>query len=199
MPFWVHPLISQLRGEAIRSDFTVEPRRIVVTVGDVEAVFEMVSIPPFRRPTAHTDKQYDTRHPPTNVQTSPQADLILQLAHLSLLRLHRHRKAQLIAQASKLAPNLVVGPPILAPILQGLRYHQMVQSVRGTLAMFAKVLEDSGANAEVETQWSAAGTEDGGIWTGGESKGDLLEHLEGRMQLKVEEMYVCEILLAKQS
>jgi hypothetical protein len=66
----------------------------------------------------------------------------------------------------------------------------MVQSVRGTLAMFAKVLEDSGVNAEVELQWSAAGKGDGGIWTGGESKGDLLDHLEGQLQLKMKEMYV---------
>jgi hypothetical protein len=107
---------------------------------------------------------------------------MLDIARLSLLRLHRCRKHQLITQASRLSLTISPGSLILPPILQGLAFYYSIQKAKNTCDLFAQILTDCGVQAEVRTIWAevSAGAAE---WLQGEGADNPLNRLEGDIKL----------------
>ncbi|RXK42680.1 hypothetical protein M231_00235 [Tremella mesenterica] len=136
-------VFNEIRLEALRDpQCTVESNGIQVKAGDAELIFEL----------------YDTRHSRPKTVTSPQADLLLHGARLSLLQLYRHRKRQLIAPT--------IPPPrptsILQPLIDMITFQQSCTTVLSTLEMLAAPLNKAGFTAGIITR-HAVGDPSAGI------------------------------------
>ena len=76
-------------------------------------------------------------------------DLIVLASRLSLLQIHRRRKARLITRSAS-------GVTVLQPVLQILQYHSTSEAVRPVLDNFAETLSHAGLVATVEALHSAS-------------------------------------------
>ncbi|ORY27358.1 subunit 17 of mediator complex-domain-containing protein [Naematelia encephala] len=126
-------IFGEIRREATKlSSATVEPANITVSVGDVEIIFDM----------------YDVRESSPSSPRSDLCDILLLSTRLLLLQTHRHRKRHLIGAI----PPTNASPSILNPILQVLKYRELIQRIQGTLSMLSTALNKAGLKAEVSSR-----------------------------------------------
>jgi hypothetical protein len=73
-------------------------------------------------------------------------DLIVLASRLSLLQIHRRRKARLISRSAS-------GMTVLQPVLQILQYHSASEAVRPVLDQFAETLS---ITFSIQWRWAAS-------------------------------------------
>jgi len=80
------------------------------------------------------------------------SDLIVLASRLSLLQIHRRRKARLVDRA-------VPGVSLLQPIVQLLQYQTTCETVRSVLETFSQTLSQAGISTRVEALHSVSNTD----------------------------------------